>query len=163
MGCIRLKVSDALWIYNNIPTGTLVEFYSSSNPGPLGKPTAQKISGNEECRNWDPTDPSDGNPWKEYSKKIEEQEKQKENNVTENRETNTNTTIKNTVEEEKNNNVSTIVNNTTNEIVNNISTNITNHIENNILTNEIINNTSTNNTTKTENNNNIINNVSEIE
>lgn len=63
-GCIRLKVSDALWIYNNIPRGTQVEFYSSSDPGPLGKPSAQKISGNAECRNWDPTDPADGNPWR---------------------------------------------------------------------------------------------------
>lgn len=160
MGCIRLKVSDALWIYNNIPTGTLVEFYSSSNPGPLGKPTAQKISGNEECRNWDPTDPSDGNPWKEYLKKIEEQEKQKENNVTENVVTNTNTTSDNTVEKDTNNN---ILNNTVNQIVDNSITNTTNQTENNILTNEIINNAITNNTTKIENENNIINNVSETE
>lgn len=160
MGCIRLKVSDALWIYNNIPTGTLVEFYSSSNPGPLGKPTAQKISGNEECRNWDPTDPSDGNPWKEYLKKIEEQEKQKENIITEDLVTNTNTTSDNTVEKDTNNN---IVNNTVNQIVNNAITNTTNQTENNILTNEIINNTITNNTTKIENENNIISNVNEIE
>lgn len=36
-GCIRLTVRDALWIYNNIPSGTNVEFYASSNPGPLRK------------------------------------------------------------------------------------------------------------------------------
>lgn len=29
----------------------------------FGKPKAQKISGNEECRNWDPTDKEEGNPW----------------------------------------------------------------------------------------------------
>lgn len=32
MGCIRLKVEDAMWIYNNCPSGTIVEFYSSSDP-----------------------------------------------------------------------------------------------------------------------------------
>ena len=29
----------------------------------FGKPKAKKISGNEECRNWDPTDKEEGNPW----------------------------------------------------------------------------------------------------
>lgn len=62
-GCIRLTVADSKWIYNNCPSGTMVEFYSDSNPGPLGKPTAQKISSNLACRNWDPTDPKEGNPW----------------------------------------------------------------------------------------------------
>lgn len=66
-GCIRLTVEDAKWIYDNCTSGTKVEFYSDENPGPLGKPTAQKISSNEECRNWDPTDPSTQNPWKNYN------------------------------------------------------------------------------------------------
>lgn len=65
-GCIRLTVADAMWVFNNCASGTCVEFYSSSDPGPLGKPTAQKISSNEICRNWDPTDPSGGNPWHTY-------------------------------------------------------------------------------------------------
>ncbi len=64
MGCIRLAVADAKWIYDNVGAGTWVEFYDdSSNPGPLGKPTAKKISDNEECRNWDPTDYVPENPW----------------------------------------------------------------------------------------------------
>ena len=63
-GCVRLRVCDAKWIYECMPAGTPVEFYSDSNPGPLGKPGAQKISGNEACRGWDPTDPSANNPWK---------------------------------------------------------------------------------------------------
>lgn len=66
-GCIRLTVADAYWIYSNCESGTYVEFYSSSNPGPLGKPSAQKISSNEKCRNWDPTDPLPNNPWKGYT------------------------------------------------------------------------------------------------
>ena len=67
-GCIRLTVADAKWIYSNCAKGTKVEFYADSNPGPLGKPTAQKISGEEAVRGWDPTDPDAANPWKTYSK-----------------------------------------------------------------------------------------------
>lgn len=63
-GCIRLCVRDAKWIYDNAKNGSTVEFYSnSSNPGPLGKPKAQKISNNKANRNWDPTDPDKHNPW----------------------------------------------------------------------------------------------------
>lgn len=65
-GCIRLTVADAKWIYDNCGKGTMVEFYSSSNPGPLGKPTARKIASVVECRNYDPTDPVAGNPWATY-------------------------------------------------------------------------------------------------
>lgn len=74
-GCIRLTVEDAIWIYNNCDSGTYVEFYSSSNPGPLGKPSAKKIADNETCRNWDPTDPDKKNPWRTYKEpvKVEEQ------------------------------------------------------------------------------------------
>ncbi len=81
LGCIRLTVIDAKWIYDNCPLGTSVEFYSSSNPGPLGKPSAQKISGYEEpLKNWDPTDPDSNNPWHNYNaqqaqKKAEEEQK----------------------------------------------------------------------------------------
>lgn len=64
MGCIRLTVEDAKWIYDNCKSGTTVGFYSSEDPGPLGKPETKIISDNEECRNWDPTDPADNNPWK---------------------------------------------------------------------------------------------------
>lgn len=63
LGCVRLTVEDAKWIYDNISSGTIVEFYEDENPGPLGKPTAQKISDNEALRTWDPTDPDERNPW----------------------------------------------------------------------------------------------------
>lgn len=72
-GCIRLTVADAKWIYDNCPAGTQVEFYYDSNPGPLGKPTAQKISEEESVRGWDPTDPSSENPWKNYVPPVVEQ------------------------------------------------------------------------------------------
>ena len=76
LGCVRLTVADALWIYNNCPIGTSVEFYGSSNPGPLGKPSAMKISGyGYPLNNWDPTDPDPNNPWHNYNakKKAEEE------------------------------------------------------------------------------------------
>lgn len=64
-GCVRLTVEDAKWLYDNCPIGTHVEFYDdSSNPGPLGKPAAQKIPSNSSYRGWDPTDPDPANPWK---------------------------------------------------------------------------------------------------
>ena len=53
-GCIRLTTIDAKWMYDNCPIGTPVIIYNSSNPGPLGKPSAQKIPAGQ---NWDPTDP----------------------------------------------------------------------------------------------------------
>ena len=71
LGCIRLTVADAKWIYDNISSGTIVEFYEDSNPGPLGKPTAKKISDNEFCRNWDPTDLANGNPWNALPEKVD--------------------------------------------------------------------------------------------
>lgn len=83
LGCVRLKVVDAKWIYDNVVWGTPVEFYASSNPGPLGKPTAQKISDNEACRNWDPTDSDSRNPWnlKEEPKIQESVEESEQNNL----------------------------------------------------------------------------------
>jgi len=63
LGCVRLTVEDAKWIYDNIGVGTSVEFYEDVNPGPFGKPMIQKISDNEVCRGWDPTDTAEGNPW----------------------------------------------------------------------------------------------------
>ncbi|MGN1451131.1 MAG: L,D-transpeptidase [Eubacteriales bacterium] len=63
MGCVRLILSDAIWIYNNMRQIAGVEFYSDPVPGPLGKPVAPKISENEACRNWDPSDTDPESPW----------------------------------------------------------------------------------------------------
>ncbi len=63
LGCVRLSVADCKWIFDNCEVGTPVEFYADTDPGPLGKPTAQKISNNIECRDWDPTDSSPNSPW----------------------------------------------------------------------------------------------------
>lgn len=64
LGCIRLTVIDAKWIYDNCAPGTVVEIYDSSDPGPLGKPTALIIDEDSPYKGWDPTDPDSSNPWK---------------------------------------------------------------------------------------------------
>lgn len=125
LGCIRLTVKNAKWIYDNCAAGTKVYFYKDSNPGPLGKPSERKISGDSEVNSWDPTDPNSDNPWKEYDiakkndkentesgknnnieNKIENIEQNTEQNTevsgnTEN--TSTNTEITNNTESNKNN------------------------------------------------------------
>lgn len=72
-GCVRLTVADSKWIYDNCSSGTFVEFYTSSTPGPLGKPTATKVSDAEgDLKYWDPTDTNSENPWLTYSPSTEE-------------------------------------------------------------------------------------------
>lgn len=64
LGCIRLCVGDAKWIYDNCKKGTKVIVYSDkSTPGPLGKPKVDKIPEKSPNRNWDPTDLTPENPW----------------------------------------------------------------------------------------------------
>lgn len=67
MGCVRLTVEDAKWIYDNCPSGTYVEVYDSEDPGPLGKPKAIKIDTDSPNKGWDPTDPDEDNPWHAWS------------------------------------------------------------------------------------------------
>ena len=125
-GCVRLTVQDAKWIFNNCAAGTKVEFYADSNPGPLGKPSAQKISSEEELRGWDPTDPAEGNPWRNI--KIEEPEQVQEQAETEKPteivEENKEKIENETKIEEQSNQISNTV---TNEII--IENNTTNNIQ----------------------------------
>ena len=65
MGCIRLTVKDAKWIYDNCPIGTTVKMYRGDVKEPLQPETVQKINVNDtEKRGWDPTDPDQNNPWR---------------------------------------------------------------------------------------------------
>lgn len=96
MGCVRLTVKNAKWIYDNCASGTKVTFYEDSNPGPLGKPTEQKISGETEYRNWDPTDPDKSNPWRNYNKEEPVIEEPVENILEEDKNENNNEKVKNT-------------------------------------------------------------------
>lgn len=64
LGCVRICVRDAKWIYDNCKPGTTVVVYSDyENAGELGKPEAIKIDGNLPYRTWDPTDIDINNPW----------------------------------------------------------------------------------------------------
>ena len=149
-GCIRLTVKDAKWIYSNCPSGTMVEFYSSSDPGPLGKPSAQKISSVEECRNWDPTDPASGNPWRTYNSKGENSAENNTNNNANNSisdntisESNSMNSNGNIIHNTINNNA--ISNTTTNAIQNSLNNNVANN-SNNISVNRTVSNLNVNNT-----------------
>ena len=132
LGCIRLTVKNAKWIYDNCAAGTKVYFYKDSNPGPLGKPSERKISGDSEVNSWDPTDPASDNPWKEYDiakRNDKENTKSDKNNDIENKienteqntevpgnteNTETNTEITNNTESNKNNETFQGKNNITN-------------------------------------------------
>lgn len=64
LGCVRLSVEDAKWIYDNCRPGTKVIVYSDSKTaGELGKPEAIEIDETSPCREWDPTDTDPDNPW----------------------------------------------------------------------------------------------------
>lgn len=63
LGCIRMTVEDAKWIYDNCPKGTTVTIYESDKTEPFEKPKAQKIPEDSPYKGWDPTDPDPENPW----------------------------------------------------------------------------------------------------
>lgn len=124
-GCIRLTVEDAKWIYNNIPSGTTVEFYKDSNPGPLGKPSAAKISQySSPYKNWDPTDSNPSNPWKNGSPNTN-------NSSSSNTNTSTNTNNNTNNNNSQNNN---IVDDTSSSGNNNTNSNNTNNTTSNNIT-----------------------------
>ncbi len=127
LGCIRLTCADAKWIYDNCKLGTQVEFYSSSNPGPLGKPSARKISNAPSyVRGWDPTDPAKGNPWNKYLKELAQKEDNKKDEETQKNEIK-GPEISNEIKNEGN---------ITNEIFNEIVNDTTNEIKNEIVNEE---------------------------
>lgn len=84
MGCIRLAVKDAKWIYDNCSSGTTVKIYRSDTAEPLAKPDAKKIDLNDTSkRGWDPTDPDPSNPWKTIAVSEEGTQNPENTNTTE--------------------------------------------------------------------------------
>lgn len=69
LGCVRLTVADAKWIYDNCPLGTTVEVFDAPTD-PLPRPEAIKMTANTNYPNWDPTDPDPNNPWRKEQVKI---------------------------------------------------------------------------------------------
>ena len=170
-GCIRVTVADAIWLYNNCVSGTQVEFYGSSNPGPLGKPSAKKISSNVQCRNWDPTDPDSKNPWHGYvepkeTEKVEENQPQmQEQNNTKQNDISNNAEKTTEVKREENNENNSKIDSSENKTQTNTSNNSqdTNVNSTNTNINENTNtttNTNTNENTNTNSNTNINTNTS---
>lgn len=71
LGCVRLNVIDAKWIYENCPSGTTVIIYDdATSPGPLGKPGTITIPAGHPLGGWDPTDPDSLSPWHSYTVAI---------------------------------------------------------------------------------------------
>jgi hypothetical protein len=62
MGCIRLTVEAAKWIYDNCPAGTQVDI-TVGQPLTVPRPSAPQIDPSLVCKGWDPTDPDPLNPW----------------------------------------------------------------------------------------------------
>lgn len=64
LGCVRMSVKDAKWIYDNCKPETKVVVYSDDEEaGELGKPTAIQIDEDSPYKMWDPTDMDINNPW----------------------------------------------------------------------------------------------------
>lgn len=64
LGCVRLAVADAKWIYDNCKAGTKVTVYDDKPGDPvLYKPDTYKIPEDSPYRGWDPTDEDPANPW----------------------------------------------------------------------------------------------------
>ena len=64
LGCVRLAVADAKWIYDNCGPGTKVIVYESEEEA-VDKPEAVRIPEDNPFRGWDPTDENPDNPWRE--------------------------------------------------------------------------------------------------
>ena len=69
LGCVRLAVGDAKWVYDNCPIGTQVHIYDSDKDEPLGKPETIRIADTD--IKWDPTDDNDENPFNDAKPTIE--------------------------------------------------------------------------------------------
>lgn len=63
LGCIRLCVADAKWIFDNCEPGTQVNIFDSDYCGPMGRPQQPYLFTDVSDTGWDPTDTADGNPF----------------------------------------------------------------------------------------------------
>lgn len=71
LGCVRLSVADAKWLYDNCEDGTEVEVFDGDEAEPFRKPLGIKVADDSEYAGWDPTDPDERNPWIGKLPKIE--------------------------------------------------------------------------------------------
>ena len=65
-GCVRLPLADAVWIYQNVKAGTVVEIYDDNNlPAGVEQPAIPaRIDVNDTVkRGWEPADWDSASPW----------------------------------------------------------------------------------------------------
>jgi len=62
LGCIRLTVADAKWIYDYCKKGTKVIVYDDVSEE-VEVPATKTLSASSSNKGWDPTDPDINNPW----------------------------------------------------------------------------------------------------
>ena len=62
LGCVRLTVADAKWIYDHCRKGTTVVVYDDVSEK-VKVPETKTIRETSINRGWDPTDPDPENPW----------------------------------------------------------------------------------------------------
>lgn len=62
LGCVRLTVADAKWIYDHCKKGTVVHVYDDVSEDMI-VPDTRIISEKSPNKGWDPTDPNVENPW----------------------------------------------------------------------------------------------------
>ena len=74
MGCVRLCVRDAKWIYDNCPTGTPIHIYDAVE-APFERPEPIKLDPDDPRSGWDPTDPNENNPWNPLYGKVDPPER----------------------------------------------------------------------------------------
>ena len=166
-GCIRLKVADAKWIYDNVESGSIIEF----NTNVTNNESAPKISSNERCRNWDPTDTDSNNPWKNKANLVENKVNAENNNnndnnnnnkttINDNDKTSTNDNTTKPIDNHesdttsKPNNNTNVVNNNQNGQKNTDLKDNTQNESNNNVHNELTNSTNISNNTQNELSNN---------
>ena len=54
-----------------------LKYTTGDDPGPLGKPEAQKLDKSDPDCHWDPTDPDEENPWQQTETSVTESEQEK--------------------------------------------------------------------------------------
>ena len=70
LGCVRLCVADAKWIYDNCDRGTRVTVFDGDGSDPVRPPDPRRISESSPNRGWDPTDPCEDNPWNRRNRYV---------------------------------------------------------------------------------------------
>lgn len=65
LGCVRMRIKDIKWVYDNCQAGTEIEVYDKKGEEPVYPlPKINKLKLKGKKSKWDPTDTHKKNPWK---------------------------------------------------------------------------------------------------